>query len=55
MYDLRGRVIPERCECGRFMKQQWEQTNDEPDSWQDYWTCSNPVHKPSGREPGVSE
>lgn len=31
----------ERCEfCGRFMKQIWFQSSDEPDSWQDYWRCS---------------
>lgn len=29
-----------RCDlCGRFMKHHWTQTSDEPDSWQDYWTC----------------
>ena len=32
--------MSERCDiCGRFMKQIWYQTNDEPDSWQDYYTC----------------
>lgn len=32
--------MPERCDlCGRFMKHEWFRTNDEPDGWQDYWTC----------------
>ena len=31
----------ERCSyCGRFMKQVWFQSSDEPDSWQDYSACS---------------
>lgn len=32
--------MPERCDlCGRFMKHVWYLSSDEPDSWQDYWTC----------------
>lgn len=31
----------ERCDfCGRFLKQEWYLTNDEPDGWQDAWSCS---------------
>lgn len=26
--------------CGRFMKENWFLTNDEPDGWQNYWSCS---------------
>lgn len=33
--------MTERCTfCGRFLKQVWYQASDEPDSWQDYWSCS---------------
>lgn len=31
----------EPCEyCGRFMKHVWYLATDEPDSWEDYWKCS---------------
>ena len=31
----------ERCWwCCRFMKHEWFLATDEPDSWQDYWVCS---------------
>lgn len=32
--------MSERCDfCGRFMKHHWYLATDEPNSWEDYWSC----------------
>lgn len=39
--EIQRVTVAERCDfCGRFLKQVWYQASDEPDSWQDYWSCS---------------
>lgn len=47
VWGRRGTEEQQRCDyCGRFMRHVWFRVGDDPDGWDDYWSCfKDPQHK----------